>query len=429
MNIIVDNGGYGLDNMGDIAMLQVAVARLAKLFPKSKIEVFTEKPELLHYLCPEAQSLDLHGRNLLLQRFNILGKTRVFIPRKYHDKGVDFEHRLRQRIPGITTSWICYRLQKRGENCQPLEEFQQKISNASLVVAIGGGYINDSFIRHAKKVLHTIGLAQQQNKPTVLFGQGIGPITDPGLSKIARDVLPKVDLIGLRENILGPKLLAELGVSPDRIVVTGDDAIELIQADTNAKTGNNVGINIRLASYSNISTTHVDSLREILNNFANRVQASFTAVPIAFGPKDNDMAGIKKLISSDNLVEPVLQEGRLPSPQNIIQAARMCRIVVTCSYHAGVFALSQGIPIVALSASKYYISKFQGLEKQFQYGVQHVILNENSFATDFEHALENAWSCSSTVRVPLLQAANRQVQAGNDFYARVQSLIQRVAKV
>lgn len=429
MHIIVDNGGYNLNNIGDIAMLQVTVARLTKLFPHSKIDVFTEKPDLLRYACPIAQPLDLYGRNLLLQPFNIFGKTRMFIPRKYHDKCVDFEGRLRLRMPGITTLWIYYRLQKRGQNCLRFKEFQKKIQNASLVVAAGGGYFNNTFVRHAKQVLHTLGIAQQQNKPTVMFGQGIGPISDPSLTKMARDILPKVDLIGLRESILGPKLLSEFGVSPDRIAITGDDAIELIQADPKAKTGNNVGINIRIASYSNISTTHVDSLREILNNFANRVQADFTAVPIAFGTEDNDLKGIRALLPCANFVEPIFPKSRISSPQQIMQAAKICRIVVTGSYHAAVFALSQGIPVVGLSGSEYYVSKFKGLENQFQHGVHHVILNENSFAANFERALENAWNCAPSVRAPLLEAANRQIQAGKAFYARVQHLIQSRAKI
>lgn len=425
MNIIVDNGGYGLDNVGDFSMLQVAITRLNKLFPESEIEIFTEKPEVLKELCPKSKALHLYGRNLLFQEFNIIGKTRIFIPKKYQHRFVDFENKLRHRLPELTTAWICYRLQKRNENCQLLKEFQLKISNASLVVGTGGGYINDSFARHAKQVLYTLGMAQKQNKPTVLFGQGIGPLTDPGVLKIARDILPKVDLIGLRENILGPKLLSELGVAPDRITVTGDDAIELITDCLNLEDKNNVGINIRIAKYSNISTTHIAKIREIINNFTDRVKADLLAIPIAFGPKDSDLDGIKKLIPNDNLIIPVLQQDRMPLPQQIIQTLKTCRIVVTGSYHAGVFALSQGIPVVGLSASKYYVSKFQGLEKQFQGGLQHVILSKDSFASDLEHALENAWECSPSIRDSLLQSARRQVQEGNNFYTRVQSLIPR----
>jgi polysaccharide pyruvyl transferase WcaK-like protein len=42
-----------------------------------------------------------------------------------------------------------------------------------------------------------------------------------------------------------------------------------------------------------------------------------------------------------------------------------CRVVVTGSYHAGVFALAQGIPVVATAASRYYHDKFSGLADLF----------------------------------------------------------------
>ncbi|MHC4692611.1 MAG: hypothetical protein ACYS67_07705, partial [Planctomycetota bacterium] len=42
MRILVENGSYNMRNQGDIAMLQVAVGRLHKLWPSALIEVPTK---------------------------------------------------------------------------------------------------------------------------------------------------------------------------------------------------------------------------------------------------------------------------------------------------------------------------------------------------------------------------------------------------
>ena len=47
MRILIENGGYRITNMGDLAMLQIAVSRLKDLWPGALIEVLTSRPDLL----------------------------------------------------------------------------------------------------------------------------------------------------------------------------------------------------------------------------------------------------------------------------------------------------------------------------------------------------------------------------------------------
>jgi polysaccharide pyruvyl transferase WcaK-like protein len=55
-------------------------------------------------------------------------------------------------------------------------------------------------------------------------------------------------------------------------------------------------------------------------------------------------------------------------------------VVVAGSYHAAVFALSQGIPVVALVKSPYYVNKMVGLGDQFGAGCEIVRLDEGDVA-------------------------------------------------
>ena len=67
MKILIDNGCHDLRNMGDVAMLQVAVARLKQMWPEAEVQVITEDPHRLKKYCPDARAVSAHGRNLWLE--------------------------------------------------------------------------------------------------------------------------------------------------------------------------------------------------------------------------------------------------------------------------------------------------------------------------------------------------------------------------
>jgi colanic acid/amylovoran biosynthesis protein len=52
MRILVDQSGYDLLNIGDVAMLQSCVTRLRRLWPDAEIMVVCHSPERLASYCP-----------------------------------------------------------------------------------------------------------------------------------------------------------------------------------------------------------------------------------------------------------------------------------------------------------------------------------------------------------------------------------------
>src|SRR5690606_34908503 len=73
------------------------------------------------------------------------------------------------------------------------------LGRTDLVVAAGGGYLTDTFLGYAHRILGLLEAAQCRGIPVVLFSQGIGPIEDPGLKDHAERVLRNARWIGLRE--------------------------------------------------------------------------------------------------------------------------------------------------------------------------------------------------------------------------------------
>ena len=88
----------------------------------------------------------------------------------------------------------------------------QAVRAADLVVASGGGYTTDTWWWHAAGVLSLLSLAQRLGKPTAMFGQGIGPISRRALGVQARAVLPRLAVVGLREDRIGRALALSLRI-------------------------------------------------------------------------------------------------------------------------------------------------------------------------------------------------------------------------
>jgi colanic acid/amylovoran biosynthesis protein len=97
--------------------------------------------------------------------------------------------------------------------------------------------------------------------------------------------------------------------------------------------------------------------------------------------------------------------------------------VVTGSYHAGVFALAQGIPVVAFAASDYYRDKFLGLADQFGAGCRVLGTHEPEFASQLDRTIEEIWKQAPALRPVLLNAAEAQIKAARAAYQQLPALL------
>ena len=86
-------------------------------------------------------------------------------------------------------------------------------------------------------------------------------------------------------------------------------------------------------------------------------------------------------------------------------------MLVTGAYHAAVFALTQGIPVIALSTSRYYEDKFLGLADMFGTGLELVDTETEDLHERLKTAVREAWERAPEDRPALRAAAERQVAA------------------
>jgi polysaccharide pyruvyl transferase WcaK-like protein len=397
LRILVQGGSYELDNLGDVSMLEALVERITSAQPNARIALFSRNATQARRILADIELLPVEGKRQW---------------RLVHDGYL----KLRRALPIVDKSFR-FLLPSVYEKLLHIKARQlvnrREIQSADLLLLSGGGYITDVFPGQAWSALERLDAALGDGVPFALFGQGIGPLRDRSLIAAARRVLPHAKMLAVREKLLSVPLLEELGVPPERIVVTGDDSVEAAYRARKAELGNLVGVNLRVAGYTGMSISDVDAIRAPLHRAVQRIGSELTALPVCIvdsveSASDATIAA-RLLGSMDGQNVPA-------TSQQLIARVGTCRIVVTGSYHAGVFALSQGIPAVCVFNCEYYEIKFRGLAAQF--GSACAVLDKSSddFDARLVDAITDAWENAELWRPALLEAAQAQVDAARQAY-------------
>jgi len=419
MRILVENGTYDLRNMGDVAMLQIAVERLEELWPNAIIEVITNAPERLAKYCPRACALSPRGRSRWYKGGKLLGRFGRSVPKSVSRRFPKLEERIMHKWPLMARFWTRVIMKGRGIDIyfKEIQTFLEALLSAHIVVATGGGYITDAFRSHALMLLDTLEIATQFRIPTAMFSQGLGPIQDPLLWAKARAVLPRVGLIAVREGRIAISLLNSLGVAETQVAITGDDAIELAYKKRAEEVGTGIGVNLRVATYSEVDDEIIEIIRPVLQNIALKHRASLIPLPthtVSDSYTVSDSSAIREILTGYDSIPDGKQI--LDSPHKICEQVRSCRVVVTGSYHAAVFALSQGIPVVGLAKCSYYIDKFMGLANQFGNDLKVVFLDDENLSETLTTAVETSYKNARDVRLRLTETAKKQIRQSKAAY-------------
>jgi polysaccharide pyruvyl transferase WcaK-like protein len=380
--VVIDPGSHAVLNLGDISMLQVAVERLRAAWPEARIGVLTTDAERLALHCPGAQAVPAAGR--------------------YAWMADGARHGLRGRA----------RLSRDAD----ARAYRRALRRTDLFLVSGRGSICDAFAGESHELLTELEFAASLGLRTAMMGQGIGPLADRSLAERAAAVLPAVDLIAVREPVTALPLLESLGVEADRVSVTGDDALEPAwTAARDPSPLDRIGLNVRAADYAGIDEPAARRVADAVRETAGRLGASVASVPISVHPSEADAHTFERLLGD---------AGPAPTAtRDAIVRAGTCRVVVTGSYHAAVFALGQGRPAIGIAASDYYRSKFHGLAAQYSGALPVLEPGEADFRQQLAETLEDAWESESARRADLLAATERQVEAGHAAYARLEALL------
>jgi polysaccharide pyruvyl transferase WcaK-like protein len=435
MRILFDQVVYDMRNKGNVALLQVALNRIHKFWPEASLDVLTLSPHLLSLYCPDALPLEPSGSDIWQKnrsRYKLLHKIIPgWIWRSIFELREEIWRRRSPRSEKLISlhqpfdngqSTILGNLHENLIDKWPHGNYSKLVEGANLFIATGAQYMSDACKNDALEVLDRLEAAIDLGIPTAMVGQGIGPIKDPELITKSRCVLPKVDLIFVRDKTSSPQLLSSLNVDPSRICMTGDDAIEMVYGARTNSIGNGIGVSWRVAHYTELENHHLQIVKMVLDQAVEKYQARLIAVPISHSAHELDDQFIRKLLAGHS--DPLNQWRRFDSPMEIIKKVSNCRLVIAGTFHAVVFALAQGIPAIGLAKSEMYREKFLGLVDQFGSGIQVIYLDDEQLIEKLENAIGNAWDSAERIRPHLLEAARFQIQQGQIAYQRLYQMVE-----
>ncbi|HVU06971.1 MAG TPA: hypothetical protein VHG89_00340, partial [Verrucomicrobiae bacterium] len=157
MRIFILPGTLNCDNMGDVAMLQVALQRLKGLWPDARLFVLSNCPEKLEFYCPGAEVVSWLGCKRWL---DVQSLPRILFPNVRRD--------VRNKFPLTVSRLLSLVRLAFPSNLHQARPFVEALLNADLVVASGCGLITDAFKINAGRWLDMLGVAIRCGIPTAM---------------------------------------------------------------------------------------------------------------------------------------------------------------------------------------------------------------------------------------------------------------------
>ncbi len=431
MRILLDQAVHDHRNKGNNSLLEVPLARLRRRWPEASLEVLSISPHFCKVYLPGTTPISPYD---LLEKGKRLEAAHRFVPRPVWQLLFEARERLRQ-AKGSNADTTAHSPKPHHEQAETTSESPMPPKDAPIPVAVrygriadydlymptGGGYMCDFDQRFLYSMFDRLEAAVAHGVTAVMVGQGIGPIEDPNLRARASQVLPLLDYILIREERVARPLLELLNVPPEKAIMTGDDAIELAYAARKSSLGTGIGLSLRIAAYTQVDNAHINAIRPIIRQAAQNHDAELVAAPIDVNEADLRyieaiMAGYPRRSSSWMKFE---------STTHLINRISRCRIMIAGTFHGAVFALGQGIPVIALAKSVEYQNKLTGLTTEFgQEGCQVIHLHEADMPQKLAHAIETAWLAADQLRPHLLQQAKRQIDLSLAAYEKIYDLVE-----
>ena len=195
-------------------------------------------------------------------------------------------------------------------------------------------------------------------------------------------------------------MLEELGVESARVMITGDDAIELAYRVHTNSLGKGIGVSLRVMPYTEVRNKDLELISDTLRKIARKHKAQLVSLPISQSLHERDDRFIEQVLEGyDNVW---ISKYRFQTPQDVIKNAQRCRLVVTGTFHGAVFALAQGIPVICLARGTSYVNKLTGLADLFSPGCTVIHLDEEDLGNKLSEAIEATWQTAEDFRSKLL---------------------------
>ena len=362
MKILVDHGAY--ENFGDLAMLEAAVERLRTI----------EGAQLHVQVSPlgwpwgnvRAVEYDVLTPGWVLKRVARTMNPVQPIRRKLEQAAMAWRREVFDRVGRGARAGIP--LVRASGRRRALNRWSQDYD--ALFIA-GGGDMNDIFPDALWRCCALINAFAVQRKPVILSGQQLGPMRHGASLRLLQAALRRTTFVGVREPTESLQLCTEAGLDDTRMAMTGDDslgieaagmeAVEPLLAQSGVTPGRFIAVNVRMGDYTAVSAQQLRDMAALFGRLARDNEMPLLAVPISVAEGDSDVAAAEQLRRQPGCEGLRILEHESLSAASLKGVLGSAHAAIGMSYHFGTFALSQGVPAIALYTGDYYRQKAKGL--------------------------------------------------------------------
>jgi len=274
------------------------------------------------------------------------------------------------------------------------------LSKTRLFIAGGGTLIQDgTSSRSLWYYLFILHLAKKKGARTVLFANGLGPLTGKRNRKAAAMILNRMDAITLRDTNAYQELVS-LDVTKPVIRITADPALILTSCDKAAgleilkKEG--IPTEKKLVALCLRKWKKVKNAVQILASLADRIVTDFNAVPVFIA-----MQHPQDLRFSEKVCRSMKQKGYILSKRytvdEILSIIGNTSLVIGMRLHSLIYAANMNVPMVGL-AYEQKVGFFMDSINQ-----PYVDWNENFSMEKLMTNLNAVWENSDEIRKNLGQ--------------------------
>lgn len=429
-------GAIGRDDMGDDALLLSNVDSLIK--HNYKVIIFTYNISKTINLLISNNLLPTNGisKNIKIVKALDYFDRKNFI--EYVGTVIDtfLEKIFKKRLNILQTiykGFIHYKLILNIKGYLPvnqyLREYLNNIKECSLLLFIGGGYMNKYWGQMIYQFIISLSIGKEFNIPCIASGQTFGPF-DAIQKKIVKKHIKKLDYISTRDINISKQRLIELGYDQNKIVEGPDDAIFLtndIKAENYTLQYNkhfivvaNFGLFLKYSKHSleylhTIFAQFFDYIIESKNGIILNISMTTSGYDITQGLAIQNKMKYKDKIRFVPLYTDLKKIKSIIGSSNLVLSSRL---------HPIVFAISEKKPFVGISSGgEYYDSKLKGISEIYNYDPINHIINADDLTVDIlqeycTRALNDKYDNDSIYETNEIKR--------KDFLKNIQKMIEKV---
>lgn len=220
---------------------------------------------------------------------------------------------------------------------QAPREVMEAIKNCQVFLSGGGSLLQDvTSVRNVVYYTTMLRMARLAGKPTMMYAQGVGPLSSPISRKLAKMAFESADVATVRDPD-SALLLRMIGVRR-AVEITADPVWGLQSANPVAPVKGRWVVALR--SWPGADENAIPRLVQALRGAAKVQDAQLKFLPMQPGPDDEILNGLVE--NSEKL------DVAGKTPAEIVSLAASGEKLIAMRLHALIFAAGQNTPVVAL---------------------------------------------------------------------------------